>query len=148
MSLDVTFNQMYPFICEQLSSGGQVRFKPKGTSMLPTLRQGTDEVVLTAFNGSLKKYDIAFYRRQSGQFVLHRVVKKPCKNTYVMRGDHQFEYEYGITDENIIGVAKGFYRNGKFIKRGSLLFLFFATVMPFYYRLRVRIRKIQNYFWR
>lgn len=145
MLLSVTFDEMYPLISEKLALGGTVRFSPKGTSMLPTIRQGIDEISLTSFKGHLKKYDIAFYRRENGQFVLHRVIKKLSENSYVMRGDHQFESEYGITEKNIIAVADGFYRDKKFIKAGSLAFWFWAAPMPFIYRTKVHLRKIYSY---
>lgn len=146
--VNVSLEEMYPLICEQLSCGGQVRFKPKGTSMLPTLRQGIDEVVLTAFKGNLKKYDIAFYRRENGQFVLHRMVKRSSAGGYIMRGDHQFEYEHGITDDNIIGVAAGIYRGGRYIAAGSVPFFLWATLGSLSFRIRFRLNTIVKKFRR
>ena len=54
MSEKVTFEQMLPVIIEQLASGGEVRFKPNGTSMLPLIRQGIDldpDICFFAFFG-------------------------------------------------------------------------------------------------
>lgn len=140
--MNVSLSEMYPLICEQLALGGKVRFKPNGTSMLPTLRQGIDEVELTAFSGKLRKYDIAFYRRENGQFVLHRVVKKTRQGGYVMRGDHQFEYEYGIGDDDVIAVCSGIYRGGKYIRANSLSFFLWAVFGPLYFRTRFRLSKL------
>lgn len=142
--MNVSLNEMYPLICEQLASGGKVRFKPNGTSMLPTLRQGIDEVELTAFCKKLRKYDIAFYRRENGQFVLHRVVGKTRDGAYIIRGDHQFEYEYGICDDDIIAVCSGIYRNGKYISANSLLFYLWAVLGPLYFRTRFRLSKLKK----
>ena len=72
-----------PIIQEKLNSGATVTIQPKGISMLPLIRQGQDEVVLKKPSGRLNKYDIAFYKRKSGQFVLHRIIKKR-KNDYVI----------------------------------------------------------------
>ena len=64
-----------PIIEEQLREGKTVRFAPKGRSMLPMIREGRDTVTLCAVDRPLKKYDIGFYRRRDGQYVLHRIVK-------------------------------------------------------------------------
>ena len=143
----VTLNDMYPLISAQLNEGGSVRFKPKGTSMLPTLRQGLDEVVITKLQGKPRKLDILFYRRENGQFVLHRLQK--IKNgSYIIRGDHQFEYEYGITDENIIGVVTQIHRDGAVIKRGTIKFNLYGSLGALSYRTKYRLRKIVPAFLR
>ena len=109
-----SYSDIEPAIREKLASGGRVRIKPHGTSMLPMIRQGLDEVELVSACGRLKKYDIPFYKRAGGQFVLHRIVKVK-KDSYVLCGDNQTNYEYGITDDMIIGVVCGYIRDGKYI---------------------------------
>ena len=47
--------QLMPLILKQLQSGGTVRFKPHGTSMLPMLREGIDSVVLSPLPEQLQK---------------------------------------------------------------------------------------------
>lgn len=126
-----TFAEMLPLIQEQLEKGGEVTFSPNGSSMLPFIRQGRDEVVIEKFNGMLKKYDIPFYRRANGQFVLHRVVKIEKDGSYIMRGDHQKELEKGITNENIIGILKCVNRDGKKpILRGTFRYNMWAIFGP------------------
>lgn len=109
----VTLEELMPIMEEQLSRGGRVSFKPKGISMLPLIRQGKDSVTLEAPPAQLKKYDIPLYRRQSGQFVLHRVVSVGKDGTYTMCGDNQWLREKGITHHQIIGVVCEIERNGK-----------------------------------
>lgn len=109
-----TYSMLEPIIKEKLDSGATVTIQPKGISMLPLIRQGQDEVILKKPTGRLNKYDIPFYKRESGQFVLHRIVKKR-KNDYVLCGDNQIEYEYGITDNMIIAVVEAIKRDGKTI---------------------------------
>ena len=46
--LSANFDELLPIIEDEISSGGKVRFKPRGRSMLPFLKEGRDEVVLTA----------------------------------------------------------------------------------------------------
>ena len=109
-----TYSMLEPIIREKLENGATVTIQPKGTSMLPLIRQGQDEVILKKTTGRLNKYDIPFYKRESGQFVLHRIVKKR-KNDYVLCGDNQIDYEYGITDDMIIAVVEAIKRDGKTI---------------------------------
>ena len=104
---------MYPVMAEQLAAGGSVTFGPKGTSMLPLIVQGRDSVTLVRPPERLKKYDIPFYRRSSGQFVLHRVVKVNKDGTYTMCGDNQWEREKGIPHSAVIGVVSELIINGK-----------------------------------
>lgn len=144
MSEKVTFSEMLPVITEQLQKGGEVRFSPNGTSMLPLLRQGIDEVVITKYSGGLRKYDIPFYRRKNGQFVLHRLVKISKSGEYFMCGDHQSELESGITDENIIGVVNRIHRGNKVIKSGSLPFYLWAILGPRYIRLYRKYTQIRK----
>lgn len=144
MNDKVTFEQMLPLIEQQLQSGGEVRFKPNGTSMLPLVRQGIDEVVIEAYKGGLKKYDIPFYRRKNGMFVMHRLVKKTADGKYFMRGDHQDELEPGITDSDIIGIVKCVIRGGKPIYTGTLEFRLWGMLGPVYIRTKRRLYKIKG----
>ncbi len=126
----VTLDEMFPLMAEQLKGGGTVVFKPKGISMLPLIRQGIDSVLLAPVKGKLKKYDIPLYRREDKSFILHRIVKVCPDGTYTMCGDNQTILEYGITDENIIGVVEGVYRKEKFISVKSLRFWLYSRFIP------------------
>ena len=63
-----------PLIKECLAEGKTVKFSPRGTSMMPMIRQGVDSVILSAVPGKLKKFDLPLYQRKNGLFVLHRIV--------------------------------------------------------------------------
>ncbi len=94
-----------------LDEHGIYSFFPKGTSMLPLIVQGHDNVTVVKKTERLKKYDVALYRRDNGMYVLHRVVQvKP--DGYTMCGDHQFEYEYGVREDQVIGVMTEMYKDG------------------------------------
>lgn len=104
-------DELVPLIRERLAAGQSVSFSPKGTSMLPMLRQGRDGVVLSTPPSALKKYDIPLYQRDDGHYILHRVVK--AGDTYTCIGDHQFEEEPGVRPDQIIAVVKTFTRDGR-----------------------------------
>ena len=114
-SKEVRLTEMWPLMAEQLKAGKKVRFAPKGISMLPMIRQNLDTVVITSPPKRLRKYDLTLYRRENGQFVLHRVVGIDRDGSYIMCGDNQYAREYGITDKNILAVAEGYYRGDEYI---------------------------------
>lgn len=107
----LSLEQAMPLIRERLALGQSVKFGPKGTSMLPMLRQGIDSVVLSPLPEKLKKYDLPLYQRDNGQYVLHRILK--AGEVYTCIGDNQFEYEPGVRQDQMIAIATGFYRGDK-----------------------------------
>lgn len=96
-------------IREVLSSGGEFRLYPHGTSMLPLLRQGIDSVALRRLEREPQKYDILFYQRTDGSYILHRV-KDVTSDGLVLWGDNHTMLEYGVTDDMIIGYAARIFR--------------------------------------
>lgn len=107
----LSFQELMPLIREQIGRGGSIRIAPKGTSMLPMLRQGMDTVVLSPAPERLRKYDIPFYQRDNGQFVLHRITA--VGDTYTCVGDNQFQLEPGVRRDQIIAVVSAFNRGGR-----------------------------------
>lgn len=126
MVVKVNLEQMLPLMIEVLESGSEFSFNPRGISMMPLLHMDGDRVIIKKPEGQLKKYDIPLYRRQNGQFVLHRIVKKPRNFTYTLCGDNQRRLEKGIRQEQIIGVVTGFYRKGKFISCRNKLYKLYS----------------------
>lgn len=117
--LDLT--EYEPVIRLAIKDGGEFRIYPRGTSMLPMLRQEVDSVLLREPPGQCKKYDIILYRRSQGQYVLHRIVKV-TQDGYVLCGDHQTSMETGISREQIIAIVDGFYRKEKRIHVKQFLY--------------------------
>lgn len=112
-SQSVTFDSMMGVIREKLSGGGDVLISASGTSMYPLFRHQKDQVRLSqAERQQLKKYDMILYQRDSGQYVLHRIVGIGEKG-FILRGDAQTVNEYPIREEQVIAKVSGFLRNGK-----------------------------------
>ena len=100
---------------EHIAKHGQLIYTNVGDSMMPLLRQGKDLLVIARKPaGRLKKYDVPLYKRDSGQYVLHRIMKVR-KNDYVLCGDNQWHKETGVTDRHVIGVLTAVVRDGKTI---------------------------------
>lgn len=136
--------QLMPLIREALAEGKTVRFSPRGTSMLPMLRQGQDSVLLSPAPEKLKKYDIPLYQRQDGQYVLHRIVR--AGETYTCIGDNQLTPEAGVKREQILAVVTAFTRGDRQIPVTDLRYglycrLWHYTRVP-RYLLRVLKKKL------
>lgn len=115
-------------IDEKIKNGGEITFSPKGVSMLPLIRPGLDSVVLKKADGTLKKGDIAFYRRDNGKFVLHRVIKVKT-GFYRMCGDNQIYVEKKVEDRHIIAVVKEVLRDGKAVDFGSFKYKLYLKML-------------------
>lgn len=111
--INLGMDEMYPVIKIMLENGGTVNFNPRGTSMLPTIHNDGDRVILKKPDGRLQRLDIALFQRGNGQFVLHRVVKVN-ENDYLFLGDNQTNPEQ-INVEAVIGKVVEIIRNGKHI---------------------------------
>jgi len=97
---------------EQLLQNGKLIYTNKGDSMMPLIKQDRDLLVIEPVKRRLKKYDVPLYKRDSGQYVLHRILKVR-DNDYVICGDNRWVKEYGIQDRHIIGVLTAVVRDGK-----------------------------------
>lgn len=109
----MSLTQLLPIIREVLAMGGEFVLHPGGISMLPTLKEGRDTVTLFPFTAPPRRGDILLYRRESGGFVLHRVVKVAKDGSLWMRGDNQYAIEKGILPSQVIGIVKRYERAGK-----------------------------------
>lgn len=119
---------LYPLIDEVISSGGEFRMYPRGVSMLPLLTQGEDSVVLVSL-GDVCESDMILYRRDNGQFVLHRVIKIEG-DEYIMCGDNQYELERGIKREHLLAKVKYFYNRDKKVTLDSKEYQKYLKKLP------------------
>ena len=91
-----------------------IAFVPMGNSMWPMLKNNGQSVVVEKKKERLNKYDVAFYIRESGKYVLHRVVEVK-DDGYIMQGDSQGFTEF-IKEQNVFGKMLGFYKGKKYIQ--------------------------------
>ena len=112
---------------EIIRRDGRLVYTNVGVSMLPLLRQGRDLFIVEKRGPDrLKAGDVVLYRRPPDKYVLHRIVQVREKD-YVILGDNCVNREYGITDDDILGVMTGFVRDGKqhtVTERGYRLYRF------------------------
>ncbi len=86
--------------------------KTKGTSMYPLIKGDCSDVCIVRIDGDIKKYDVVLYIRESGEYVMHRVLDIKDEGC-VCCGDNQWELEYGVTRDMIIGRLDSWYKNGE-----------------------------------
>ena len=131
---------MLPVIIEKLKSKKTVNFTPFGSSMLPLIRDGKDNVTIKQCE-VYKKYDICLFLKD-GNIVLHRIIR--TKDRFVARGDNTYKKE---TDIEILGKVVKLVRRGKevnlngfFYKAYSILWhkLFFARLVLFKIKRRLK----------
>lgn len=97
----------------ELEKNGVISFVPKGNSMWPFLKNGKQSVLMELKKNRLKKYDVAFYARANGDYVLHRVIEV-LPQGYIMQGDSQLSRE-PVAENDVFGVMKGFYKGKTFV---------------------------------
>ena len=132
---------------EQLENGKTVSFIPRGKSMEPMLKGGEDVILLKKPEGRLHLFDVAlYYRRETGRYVIHRVVNFKSDGSYVMLGDNNFEKEYNIKDDDIVAVMTGFYHKGQMLTKNSFRYRLYCNFWYYYRPLRLIGVKIKSFF--
>ena len=125
-----------------LAEQGTLVYKTKGVSMRPMLRQDRDLVHIVPPAGRLKKYDVAFYRRASGLYVLHRVVKVN-ETGYAIRGDNCIDTEQ-VGEEQLLGVLTAFQRNGKTVPVTAPGYRLYARLWCWIYPVRYLCKRARG----
>lgn len=127
---------LFSVVEETVKSGGSIKIKISGFSMYPLVTSRRDSVLLTKAD-KIKKGDVPLIKRDDGSFVLHRVVG--IKNgTFMLRGDYEQKIEYPVNPDQVIAVAKGFYRKEKYIDCDSFLYKMYT----FFWMNTVAIRPV------
>lgn len=111
---EISISEIAPVIIEVIQSGAEFRLNPRGRSMYPTIIEGEDSVVL-AKPENLKVRDAVFYRRENGQYVLHRIVKIH-NGLYDMCGDSQVDIEKNVPESCIIAKMSGIYKRDVYFR--------------------------------
>lgn len=135
------FEKMLPDLQQAIDKKGEYifNFSPKGNSMHPLIKQNFYVVHLKKAE-RIKKFDILLYKRDNGNFVIHRVMK--VKDTLTMCGDNQIYHEKGIRFDQVIGkVSHLVNKNGKIIK----CFGFKNYVYSLFTRVHMFSRHIKEY---
>ena len=113
---------------QELAQKGFLLYTTVGRSMRPFLRSGEDLIRIEARpEARLKAGDVVLYRRKTGRYVLHRIIRVR-KADYVLCGDNCWQLEPGIRDDQILGRLTTVIRQGRE-----------QDVTGFAYRLKVNV---------
>ena len=129
---------------EEIEKSGKIIYTNVGDSMMPFIKQGRDVLVISKAEGKLKRYDVPLYKRDSGQYVLHRILKVR-ENDYVICGDNRCSREYGITDRHIIGVLTGIIRDGREIPVTDRKYRIYVHIWCDFFPVRAFIIRIRQF---
>lgn len=110
-----------------LEDGQEVSMIVTGNSMRPFLKHGRDKICMKKTDRKLRKGDIVFYRRENGQYVMHRILK--CGDqSYTLLGDGQIVPESGIRQEQIFARITKVQVRGKWIGPENFRWRFFEHI--------------------
>lgn len=133
----------------QLENGGRANLTVTGCSMLPMLRHREDSVTLIPADGKEKKGDVILYRRESGKYILHRIISVEQEG-YICCGDNQAVRE-PVLRERVIAVVDGFTRKGRTYTTNSLGYRMYTTLWVelfslrrYYIKLRRRLGRLRG----
>ena len=112
---------------ELVEDGREVSLLVSGSSMSPFLAHQRDYIYFKKPDRELRKGDMVFYQRRTGQYVMHRIWK--VKNDkYYMVGDAQQEIEGPLERDQIFAIITKVQRKGKWIEPGDFWWEFFERV--------------------
>ena len=115
----VANNVFFSWLEEEIAQGKPVRFRLKGNSMFPLLRNGKDVVVLEKCPAeSLQPMDVVLFRYR-GKHVLHRIIRREGERLLI-QGDGSIVAKEECTVDDVVGKVLRICRpSGKEIPVGS-----------------------------
>lgn len=133
----------YVSVLRELTEQGQsVSMLIAGSSMSPFLAHQRDYIYFEKPKRKLKKGDMVFYQRDTGQFVMHRICKDNKDGTYNIVGDAQTFIENGIREDQIFALITKVKRKNKMVGPGDFWWNFFERVWINMIPLRPIARKL------
>ena len=137
--------ELMPQLEEILQQAQAVPLVISGSSMAPFLCHGRDTVYLSRVTEPLKRGDMILYRRDSGDYSLHRIFRAEG-DAYTLVGDAQTMLEPGIRADQVLAVVTAVRRKGKLLKQGSFWWDFFGKVWIRMVPLRPAARAVYSCF--
>lgn len=98
----VANDTFFAWVEAEIAAGKPVRFRLKGNSMFPLLRNGKDVVILEKCPAeSLKPMDVVLFRYR-GKHVLHRIIRKEGERLLI-QGDGSMVAKEECTVDDVVG---------------------------------------------
>lgn len=108
-------NTFFSLVEEEIAEGKPVRFRLKGNSMFPLLRNGKDSVILEkCLPDELKPMDVVLFRYR-GSYVLHRIIQR-MGDDLLIQGDGSILAMEQCAVNDVVGKVTGICRpSGKIV---------------------------------
>lgn len=129
---------------ELVEGGDTVSMRIVGSSMSPFLINNRDIIVFKAPDRKLRRGDMVFFQRDTGQFVMHRIYSVK-KDGYYMVGDNQTQIEGPIRPEQIFALIIKVKRKDKWLEPGDFWWDFFEKVWSRSIFMRRAITRIYSF---
>lgn len=139
----VDTNEYVSVLRELAGEGRVVSMLVVGSSMSPFLCHKRDYIYFTKPDRELRRGDMVFYQRDTGQYVMHRVYKRK-KDGYYMVGDAQTQIEGPLRRDQIFARIIKVKRKGRIIEPGNFWWEFFEHVWIRIIPLRKVIEKLYS----
>lgn len=139
----VDTNEYVTVLRELAEEGRVVSMLVVGSSMSPFLCHKRDYIYFTKPDRELRRGDMVFYQRDTGQYVMHRVYKRK-KDGYYMVGDAQTQIEGPLRRDQIFARIIKVKRKGRIIEPGNFWWEFFEHVWIRIIPLRKVIEKLYS----
>lgn len=145
-------NQEYMKVVRSiLEEGKEVPLVVTGNSMMPFLIDRRDQVLIKRVDRPLKKGDIAFFQRENGQYIMHRIHfmrkdNRTGESQFYFIGDGQKNIEGPIKENQVFGVITEVLRKGKRLDEHSFTWKFFKNIWCYVIPFRTLIIEIYSLF--
>ena len=130
---------------EELKAGRTVAIPTRGISMQPLLYENKTIAVLQPITHPPKRGDVVLYRRDSGLFVLHRMISAR-NGVYQIRGDNCYYIEQ-VRPDQLRGVMTEFVRGGRTIRATDGRYRCYAWLRMADYPLRAVLHRFPVRKW-
>lgn len=118
----------YVSVLREIAAEGKVvSMRIAGSSMSPFLCHNRDYIYFTKPDRALRRGDMVFYQRDTGQYVMHRILKKDGRGFYIV-GDAQTAIEGPVREDQIFARVIKVQRKGKILQPGDFWWEFFEHV--------------------
>ena len=102
MKQQIPNDLFFAWVESELAEGRRVRFRLKGSSMFPLIREGRDEVMIRpCAEDELHPMDVVLFRYR-GKHVLHRILRREGERLLI-QGDGSFVAKEECTVNDVVG---------------------------------------------
>lgn len=142
---NVDTRQYVSMLRDLVREGKEVSMLITGSSMSPFLLSHKDSICFKAPWRPLRRGDMVFYERETGQFVMHRICEIRSDGLYIV-GDAQHDIEGPVAPSQVFGLVTKAHRRGKWIGPEDAWWKFYEHIWIRLIPLRPMIFKLYRFF--